>query len=803
MMRPSSDTSAPRVVVVGGGLAGWMSAAYLRRVLRRLGSPVTLVAGAGTPAPGALATRPVFTRFLRGFAIDEAIFMRHCGATYALANRYDDWFEAGAGHWHPYGECGPRIDGLDIFHPWLKERLEGGAAGPYADYAPQTHMAAAGLGPAPETGGSSVTEAGSYGYHLDRAALVRFFREIALSEGVRAVAGRAVSAETGPLGDVAALAVEGGARVAGDIFVDCSGEAAFLIGGTLGETWIEDPAAGACDRLASVSRPPDPARPSFAAYAGTREGWTQRLPLAGRTEMALAYRAELTSREDAEAALRGLAGAGPDGAIRHRVLRAGRRRAPWLRNVVGIGGSVRESGPLGGFEADLILCALEAFVEHLPRGEGVAILRQGYARRMADLADEASGAVALHFALGRRPEPFWAAVRRAPLPDALADRLDLYEIAGRVAVPEARLFGESDHYRLLAGADLLPRRAFAPVDLADPRGLGTFLAGIRARAEQLAGTMAPHTLLLERLHGPVETSRPDARLAPASRAATGPAALRRTPEGARLADLVAALGQPFGYERSVKASAGTLQADRFLMSLHRTSLGPEPGPVLEGLAAKLGLGPAERAEAAALIAEADLLHLGYEDGPSGPLYKLYVEWSARTDAAWAREDEGEGEPLLVHRAYKWDPLRPGPAIVTLYHWPRVRGPDEIAARLARIGAGEAGWGEAGPRVLGVAQALLGLARASGRGAPHYLEASEAPGPRLSYDLNLYACGLTVGAAEALLLPAFADLGIPGAEAATILAERRDEALGHVAGGVGRDGRPFLTLYSGVAAGSER
>ncbi|GEP03394.1 tryptophan 7-halogenase [Methylobacterium oxalidis] len=801
MMRHTADTRAPRVVVVGGGLAAWMSAAYLRRVLRRIGSPVTLVAAAAAPEPGALATRPAFTRFLRGFAVDEAIFMRRCGATYALANRYDGWFEEGAGHWHPYGECGPRIDGLDLFHPWLKHRLDGEEAGAYGDYAPQTHMAAAGRGPAPEEGGSAVTEAGSYGYHLDRAGLVPFFREIAISEGVRAITGRVVAAETSPLGDVESLTLEGGASVAGDIFVDGTGAAAFLIGGTLGEPWIEDAAAGVCDRLASLALPPDPARPPFTTYAGAPEGWTSRLPLAGRTEASLAYRSEATGPEAAETALRDLSGAAPGAAIRHRVLRTGRRRAPWLRNVVAIGASARDPGPLGGFEADLIVCALEAFVEHLPRGEGVAVLRQAYARRMNDLADEAFGAVALHYALGRRTEPFWAAARAAPLPDALADRLDLYEIGGRVSVPEARLFGESDHYRLLAGADLLPRRTFAPVDLAGPRGLGTFLAGIRARAVQIAETMAPHALLMERLHGPAEAPRAEVRVAPAARAAAGPEALRRSEDGARLADLVAGLGQPFGYERSVKASAGVLQTDRFLMSLHRTSLGPESGPVLDALAAKLGLAEAARAEAAALMAEADLLHLGYEDGPAGPLYKLYVEWSARTDAAFADEGAPGGEPLLVHRAYKWDPRRPGPPVVTLYHWPRVRTPEAIAARLSRLGAGEAGWGEAGPRVLAPARALLDLARARGRGLPHYLEAREAPGPRLSYDLNLYACGLPVAAAEPLLAGAFADLGVPPPEAASVLAERREESLGHVAGGVGRDGRPFLTLYSGVAAGS--
>ncbi|WP_132255672.1 tryptophan 7-halogenase [Methylobacterium segetis] len=794
MMRPQPETPAPRVVVVGGGLAGWIAAAYLRRVLRRLGGPVTLVAPSSVSATGVLATRPGLTRFLRGFSIDETVFMRRCGATFRLASRFEDWFEVGRGHWHPFGECGPRVDGLDLFHFWLKQGLEAGDAGAYADYAPQARMAAAGRGPMSEAGSSTAMEAGSYGYHLDRAGLVRFFREVALSEGVRVVTGRVQSAELGLLGDVASLSIDGGGTVSGDLFIDATGAAAFLIGETLGEPWI-DGLAGACDRVASLALPPDPERPPFTTYAGSAEGWMARVPVAGRTEASLAYSATLSTPEAAEAALRGWTGADPATAIGHRPLRIGRRRTPWLANVVAIGAAAREIGPLAGLETDLIVSALEAFVEHLPRGEGTPVLRRAYGARMAALADETEGALALHCALGRRPEPVWAALRAGFLPDALADRLDLYEIGGRIALPEAQLFDETDHYHLLAGADLLPRRPFAPVDLAGPRGLGNFLAGIRAQADQIAGAMTPHAVLMERLHGPTEIARPPARLAPATRPATGPASLRRTPEGARLADLVAALGQPFGYERSVKASDGVLQTDRFLISVHKVGLGPEPGPALSVLAAKLGLGEAERDEAAALVADADIVHLGYEDGPSGALYKLYVEWSARTDAAWASAENGAADPILVHRAYKWNLQRPGPAVVTLYHWPWVRSADEIAGRLSRIGSGQAGWGEAGPRVVGIAQALLRLAETHGRGTPHYLEAREAQGPRLSYDLNLYDCHLTVGQAESLLATAFVDLDVPRAEAASVLAERREDVLGHVAGGVGRDGRPFLTVYS--------
>ncbi|MDV2985715.1 UNVERIFIED_CONTAM: tryptophan 7-halogenase [Methylobacteriaceae bacterium AG10] len=792
-MLRSERSAPPRLVVAGGGPAGWMAAATLKRALRRVGWTVTLVAPAPASGPsGAIETRPAFTRFLQGFGIDEAIFLRRCAATYRLAGRFEDWFASRQGHWHPFGACGPRIAGRDLFHYWLKLR-EGGvgiAAGDYADYAPQTLMAAAGRGPHPEAGTSSLVESGDYGYHLDRAGLVRFFREIALSEGVRVVPGRVRAIERDLYGDVATLVLDGGETVAGDVFLDCTGAAAQLIGAGLGEAWVGEGGRGDGVVTLSTAREPEPA--SFTRYRGLSEGWAASLPLADRTVHALVYDSRSTSAETAQALLQTVSGNA--GEVTRAGLRTGRRRAPWQRNVVALGASAGAVEPLGGFGLDLVIAALEAFVAYLPREKANDVLRRAYAARMNRRHDDASQAVAAHFVLGRRPEPFWAAARAVPLPDRLADRLDLYETAGHVETEAEAVFGEGDHYLLFTGADFLPRRPFAPVDIADGREIGRLLASIRARSAQVAETMAPHGRLLEALHGPAPATGAAVRVRAAA-AKEGPAILRRNPAGARLADLVAGLGQPFGYERSVKATSDGLQTERFLVSLHRSSLGLDPAQTLDRLAAALGLRPPERAEAAGLIGGADLLHLGYEDGPSGALYKLYVEWSAQADAAWRGRDAAGAEPILVHRAYKWRVGGTETPVVTLYHWPRVREPRQIEARLLSLAEG---WEASDKTVLGVARSILRLAQERGHGAIHYLEAREEPGSRLSYDLNLYACGLTMGEAEMVIGQAFVDLGIPPPDAAEVLAQRREEALGHVAGGIGRDGKPFLTVYSGMA-----
>lgn len=778
---PGKRAGPRRVVIVGTGLAGLLAAAILKPALRRAQWRVELVGPQPRSAgPAAVATGPDLTRLLRGAGIDEAVLMRRCAGTYRLANRFEDWFEAGTGHWLPLGQTGLRPNGLDLFHYWVRFALSGGEAGAYDDYALNARLAAQARGPAGPDGASPVVEAGDYGFHLDRDALLGFLRDLARAEGVRWTEGRVGGVQRDAFGRVIALDLEDGRRVAGDLFLDASGAAGRLIGTEFEEPWLGEPAGGR--ESLWLSLPPDPAWIPATAYHGAAAGWIARLPLADRTACRV-----VAGAGEAAALARSL-GAEATGTV--IPLRTGSRAAPWQENVVAIGAAAGAVEPLAGLGLSLILAAIGGLIDYLPRGPVEAPLRRAFNARMARLHAASRDAVALHHGLVRRPEPFWVKARATPLPGSLAERLDLYEVAGCIEDPPGA-FDEAAYFHTLAGARHLPQRAFAPADLASRHESERFLAAVRDRTARLTEAMVPHARHLARIHGPL----PEPAAAAALRAeptATDPLApLRRSAHGARLLDRVLALRQPFGSERSIKAAGGHLQTDRFLLSLHRTALGLDPGRTVARIAAELGLASRAGTEAAAAIAGADILHLGFEDGPGGPLYKLYVEWSAEADRRWRAGPEPGERSVLVHRAYKWRPLAVADPIVTLYHWPCVRGPDEIARRLEHVAD------VTGTVALGLARDVLAIVAAQGSGLPHYLEAREEPGPRLSYDLNLYATGLTVAAVEDVIGRAFAGLGIPAADAVTALAERRGETLGHVAAGLGRDGTPFVTLYSGV------
>ncbi len=313
----------------------------------------------------------------------------------------------------------------------------------------------------------------------------------------------------------------------------------------------------------------------------------------------------------------------------------------------------------------------------------------------------------------------------------------------------------------------------------------------------------------------------------------------RSPDGRRLLEAVAALRQPYRAERSVKLVPGGLLADRFLVSLPKAAFGDEPLARLRDLAAGLGLPATFAAALAGPLADADAIHLGHEASGEGGVHKLYFEFAqaarqasgglasngtsslrhaeesrgaarleARTDRRasfetpapqapqhdeWGGRTESlpdleVGPGTLVHLAFKWDPHRPGRHGTAEYRL--VPGETGVALRsgLAALCADT--------RALAAGEAALdGALTRAAAGDLMLLAVREPENGRLSYDLNLYEAGLTVGSLAAPLAAAAAAFGVETA-AADHFATVGRERLGHVAGGLGRDGRPFLTVYHG-------
>ena len=256
--------------------------------------------------------------------------------------------------------------------------------------------------------------------------------------------------------------------------------------------------------------------------------------------------------------------------------------------------------------------------------------------------------------------------------------------------------------------------------------------------------------------------------------------------------LVEKLRAPYGLERSVKIMPGIIAEDRYLISIGRAALGHAPADRLVQMGRELHI-PASFADALpAALERADIVHFGYEAGFGHDVYKIYLEYASQARKALAMPSRN---PVLVHLAYKWAPLRPDSHAVTRYTWVPCRTRAEIEAKLRDlVPANEA------PGALRCALGLVSrIAVFADSGELLLMEVEEPGNSRRSCDLNVYDAGLRMRQIADLLEAVVKDFAVPKARAHLVFDRAGDRALGHLAAGVGRDGREFVTVYFGVEA----
>lgn len=252
--------------------------------------------------------------------------------------------------------------------------------------------------------------------------------------------------------------------------------------------------------------------------------------------------------------------------------------------------------------------------------------------------------------------------------------------------------------------------------------------------------------------------------------------------------LVASLGAPYGVERSVKFAPGRVLEERYLASVHRDALGPDPIGRLRDMGRALAMPGDALAALPHALEGAQIIHFGWEREPEGEIFKLYFEYAAAVRAAMNARPR---QSALVHRAFKWTPGPAGALHVTLYTWQPCQTCREIEAQLADPAFGGS------PGAL-CAQALLRrLERSTGAGEVMVMRVEERGNPRRSLDINLYRADLRVGAVRDLFEQAASDLGAPMQNAQAALDRYADQPLGHLSLGLAREEQPFFTIYFGV------
>ena len=482
-----------RVVIAGGGTAGWCAAAALSRQLGALIEVVLVESDAiGTVGVGE-ATIPTIRTFHQFLGIDEREFLRATSATFKLGIAFENWGQVGDRYVHSFGEVGHGTWMGGFQHFWLQAR-EAGFAEPIGAYSLEHEAAEAGRF---ATGDQSAL---SYAYHLDATGYARFLRAIAESSGAERKEGRIARVERdGQSGDLTALVLESGERVAGDLFVDCTGFRALLIEEAL-ETGFDDWSHWLpTDRaLAVQTEATGPAVPYTRAIAHDA-GWRWRIPLQHRIGNGLVYSSAHLSDDAAHDAL--IAGIEGDRRTDPRLIRyrTGQRRKAWNANCIALGLSSGFVEPLESTSIHLIMIGVTRLMQLFPF-EGVShALRDRY----NDLAErEIEGVrdfIILHYHLTQRGDSeFWKSRRTMAIPDSLAHRIALFRESAQAFQASDELFRVDSWLQVMLGQGLEPQGYHHMGKIMPPDRLKAALESMRSNIADAVGAMPTHQAFLDR-----------------------------------------------------------------------------------------------------------------------------------------------------------------------------------------------------------------------------------------------------------------------------------------------------------------
>jgi hypothetical protein len=498
----TADKAIRKIVIVGGGTAGWMAAAPLAQMLKGQARACDIVVvespDIGTIGVGE-ATLPTIREYNRTLGLDGVEFVKSTQATFKLGIEFKDWGRLGQRFFHGFGDFGPPVANRSAFLYWLRLAREGGMPS-YEEWSTATVMARHKRFTPPSGSEPSAANAYSFAYHFDAGLYAAHLRDYAMQRGAGCIEGTIVDVELRPEdGFVSALKLRDGRRVEGELFIDCSGFRALLIGGAMKSAYEDWSAWLPCNSAQAVPcARVDPLTP-YTTSTARAAGWQWRIPLQHRTGNGHVYCSGFTSDDEATSVLlEGLDAPALD-APRQLRFTTGRRREGWVKNVVAVGLSSGFLEPLESTSIQLIMDAVGRLIELFPDRDCRPGLAAEFNRRMAQQYESIRDFIVLHYKLTQRTDSeFWRHCAAMPIPETLAHQLEVYRESGRVVILDRDSFAEPSWISILHGQGLQPLALDPFTDLVDEQMLRTHLARVR---QAIAGTVAgmpDHAAFIER-----------------------------------------------------------------------------------------------------------------------------------------------------------------------------------------------------------------------------------------------------------------------------------------------------------------
>lgn len=482
-----------KVVIAGGGTAGWMAAAALSKLLSNdidvflVESDEIATVGVGE------ATIPTLLTYHKLLDIDEREFMMETHATFKLGIEFSDWLDKGESYIHSFGSVGEDNWAAGFHHYWRKA-CEEGFGGDYGGYCLELEAAKQG-----KFAHSSSTRM-NYAYHLDATLYAKFLRRYSEKKGVSRIEGEIVDVKVNDgNGFIESLKLASGESVSGDLFIDCTGFRGLLIEQAL-HTGYEDWSNWLpCDRAIAVQTRSTAELPPYTRSVAHEAGWQWRIPLQSRVGNGLVYCSNYMSDQDARRTLLDNLDAETVNEPRIIKFKTGQRLKHWNKNCVALGLASGFIEPLESTSIHLIMRGILRLIHMFPaNGIHKAEVAEFNTQSRVE-AEHIRDFIILHYNVTqKRGSKFWEYCQNMSIPYSLRHRIDLFVESGRYYRNNEEMFGEHSWVQIMFGQGLVPKSYHPVVDVIKTEELKTFLESIRNPIARALIVMPSHRDYIER-----------------------------------------------------------------------------------------------------------------------------------------------------------------------------------------------------------------------------------------------------------------------------------------------------------------
>ena len=482
-----SQAEKVKVVIAGGGTAGWVTAAVLSAQIGRL-LDITLIESdtIGTIGVGE-ATIPTHKSFHALLGLDEREFMRETKATFKLAIAFEDWGALGERYVHPFGNLG-KATWMTDFHSLWREAQEHGFGGELEDYCLELQAA--------EAGKFATSEKAplNYAYHLDSGRYAQYLRGKSEARGVKRIEGLIDHVQLHEAsGEIASLKLKDGQEIEGDLFIDCTGFRALLIGQALGVNFVDFGKWLRVNRAIAVQTESEDEIQPYTRCMAQQAGWQWRIPLQHRIGNGHVYAGDYMDEETALSIFKGNLSTPMVSDPNFIKFRTGRLEKVWEKNCIAIGLAGGFLEPLESTSIHLIQIVASRLIKQFPFSKKYGAVSAHFNREYIDEFDSIRDFIILHyFATRRNDTPFWRDMQTLDIPDSLASRLRLYEESGIVYQHGLDLFRADSWHVVLRGQGITSMAYHHIGKMMPPEQLREALTGLKAQVDKSVAGLPKH-----------------------------------------------------------------------------------------------------------------------------------------------------------------------------------------------------------------------------------------------------------------------------------------------------------------------